>query len=111
MPLYDYASLKVADANNIKILKKLWRAATGRREARGEDGLLNQLHIQTFPSLIQHTNRDHSQHLPPAAVMLAMNMTRGNTEAVCSIRGDASIFALPGNTFTGPPRLLLGQGM
>ena len=82
-----------------------------RREAWSQDGLLNQLHILMFPSLIQLTNRDHSQHLPPAAVMLAMNMTRSNTEAVCCIRGDASIFALPGNTFTGPPRLLLGQGM
>ena len=63
-------SLKVADANNINILKKSWRAATGIKEARGEDGLLNQLHIQMFPSLIQHTNRDHSQHLPPAAAMV-----------------------------------------
>ena len=50
--------------------KTPWRAATGRREARGEDGLLNQLHILMFPSLIQLTDRDHSQHLPPAAVML-----------------------------------------
>ena len=90
------ASLKVADANNIKILKKSWRAATGIKEAWGEDGLLNQLHILMFPSPIQHTNRDHSQLLPPRGSD-GMNMTRGNTEAVCCIRGDASIFALPGN--------------
>ena len=109
--MYMIASLKVADANNIKILKKLWQAATGRREARGEDGLLNQLHILMFPSLHTTTYKSGSFPASPTRGSDGMNMTRGNTEAVCCIRGDASIFALPGNTFTGPPRLLLGQGM
>ena len=46
------ASLMFADANYIiNPLKTPWRAATGRREARGEDGLLNQFISSLFSNI------------------------------------------------------------